>query len=58
MLILQTQLRGKNSGATLLLLNYIENEDEIKDEADRVNSVRFSEVEDWLYTWVGTGAQP
>ena len=50
MLILQTQLRGKDSGATLLLLKYIEDEDEFEDEDDRENSgsLRFSEVEDWF----------
>jgi len=34
MLILQIQLSGKNSGATLLLLKYIEDEDEFEHEDD------------------------
>ena len=32
MLILQTQVRGKDSGATLLLLKYIEDEYEFEDD--------------------------
>ena len=48
MLILQTQLRGKNSGATLLLLKHIEDEDEFEDDRENSGSLRFSEVEDWF----------